>query len=225
MQTFKVKFKNGHFYDLLSGNRIIPKSGHEFMLIGDEIAFEKEDILIKSYAIQNPNERVQSLSKKYNNNLIKIRDAQSCLYFRLGIGTPREANQDKQYVFKCTILEDLYLYLPGEADKNHPVNWRLCDCHCKLNSCIIGEIAISDDIHAKSLNQLFTNTVMFFFSLQRSGSCNPFNTFFMLKVNEPEKDIALHKIFASDYTFLKNLRSDYVSKFNAQPTSHDIRKS
>jgi hypothetical protein len=87
-------------------------------------------------------------------------------------------------------------------------SWRVAPCVCKLNDGVFGDIKVPENFQSKSLNQLFSNTVMYFFSLHRSGACNAFDTFFtpMDKTGNKIKD----SFISNQVKFLRNYRLEVV---------------
>ncbi len=212
MKSYNATFRNGHFYDIKTKVRIIPVGGKVFVISADDDAFQEDDDLMPEKKPLLDSKKIETYKEKYNGNVIKLLEKQTNLYFRLGLGNPGKNHDSLQYVFKCKTNDDLYIYLPLGAEKSNPTAWRLLDCSCYLTACIIGGLTLTDEVSAKSLNQLFQHTVMFYFSMQRSGSCNPFKTYFLLPEGESEKAITVSKIYANTYTSLNRNRIEEVSK-------------
>jgi len=223
MKSYNVIFQNGHFYDIESNQRIIPVAGKKFVIAADNDAFQaKDELMPDNKSLLDPN-KIAFYRKKYEGNIIQLLDKGTVFYFRLGLGNPGKKHDTLQYVFKCKTNDDLYIYLPLGAEKSEPTAWRLLDCSCYLIDCIIGGLTLSDEVTAKSLNQLFQHTVMFYFSMQRSGSCNPFTTYFLLPEQESEETITLNRIYAKGYKFLNNTRIEKVSNIFPKNVSAKTR--
>jgi len=107
------------------------------------------------------------------------------------------------------LLEDLYLYLLKGKKGDKEKDWRLADCKCALENCLLGGLALTEKVPAKSLNALFTNTVQFYFSMQRSGSANAFNTFYKY---EKGMEITFEDAIYNRYKGLSNDRIKFVAK-------------
>ncbi len=206
MKSYNVIFRNGHFYNIETNERIIPVAGKKFVIAADNDAFQQDDELLLENKPLLDAKKIEFYKNKYNDNIIKLLDKGRLLYFRLGLGTPGKNQKSLQYVFECKTNDDLYIYLPLGSDKTDPFSWRLLDCSCYLTKCIIGGLTLTDTVTAKSLNQLFQHTVMFYFSMQRSGSCNPFKTYFLLSEDTSEKIITIDKIYANAFTLLDQKR-------------------
>jgi hypothetical protein len=212
MKSFSTIYRNGHFYDEKTEKRIIPINGKHYVIASDDDAFQQEDELMPDNNPVLNEQKLKFLKQKYDANIIKLLHKESLLYFRLGLGTPGKSQKSLQYVFECKTNDDLYIYLPPGAAKTDPKNWRLLDCSCQLTKSILGGLTLTEKVTAKSLNQLFQHTVMFYFSMQRSGSCNPFSTYFKLLDNQNISDITIESIYAKKYTFLDQLRIQAVRK-------------
>jgi len=90
-----------------------------------------------------------------------------------------------------------------------PEHWRLADCKCVLESCLLDGLTLTEKIPAKSLNLLFNNTVQFYFCMQRSGSANAFNSFYKyVKGMEITFECATNQ----RYYGLSNIRKEPVLK-------------
>lgn len=158
---------------------MIPVQGAEYTISAADNAFSTEDSKLKIGDNLNTKEKADSLEKKYSKDkYAKILVAGDQLFFRVGNSRKAEGDENKQYIFICTLLEDLYLYLLKGKNGDEAEHWRLADCKCELENCLLGGLTLTEKIRAESLNKLFSNTVQFYFSMQRSGSANAFDTFF-----------------------------------------------
>ena len=71
------------------------------------------------------------------------------------------------------------MYLLHDRKGDEEEDWRLADCECVLDRCILGGMSLTERITASSLNSLFSNTVQFYFSMQRSTATNVYSNFFL----------------------------------------------
>ena len=115
-------------------------------------------------------------------------------------------------VFVCTLLEDLYLYLIKGETGIEPKHWRLAECKCLLDDCLLGGLTLTERIPAKSLNELFNKTIQFYFSLQRSGSTNVFSTFY--KYENGMKITYVDATYNHNYLALAGIRYKFVNDYN-----------
>lgn len=208
MRAFKVIYKHGHFIDLETKHRIIPVQGSIYTISAEDSAFGKEDSKLEVGEALNEVAKEAWIKLNYGkDNYYRIMKKGERLFFRIGNSKSIEGDEDHQYIFACTLLEDLYLYLLKGKKGDKFEHWRLANCICELDKCLLGGLALTDKIRAKSLNTLFSNTVQFYFSLQRSGSANAFNTFFRYEegMNVDFQDATYQRYFG-----LSNLREIFV---------------
>lgn len=210
MKAFKVIYKHGHFIEVETKKRIIPVQGAEYIISALDKSFKTEDALLKMEDILDSKAKAVWAEKNFGiNNCEKILAAEIQLFFRIGNSKKAEGDENLQFIFVCKLLEDLYLYLLKGKKGDEEKHWRLADCKCELVNCILGGLTISEKISAESLNSLFNNTVQFYFRMQRSGSVNVFDTFFIYdEGKEINFDGAINKL----YVGLSNLRKTIVSK-------------
>ena len=184
MITYKVTYRHGHFIDLETNLRILPVQGAEYSITANVVDFKTEDTkLLKIYPLSE-NEKENWVSKKYGEgNFVRILKAGQQLFFRVGNSKTEQGDEDHQYIFVCTLLEDLYLYQLPDRKGDEEEDWRLSECECVLDRCIMGGMNLTERITASSLNSLFGNTVQFYFSLQRSTATNVYTNFFLYKEN------------------------------------------
>ncbi len=184
MQTFKVIYQHGHFIDVETHQRIIPVQGKEFIITAENHSFTTEDAKLKMPKTLSSLEKEIKVKEKYGKgNYEKIADAGNMFFFRVGNTNTLKEDESRQYMFSCVLLEDLYLYLNKDKSGEGSKDWRLVDCQCKLTNCLLGGLSLTEEVPAKSLNNLFNQTVMFYFSMQRSGSTNVYDNFFVYKEN------------------------------------------
>lgn len=184
MKAFNVIFKHGHFIDIETNQRIIPVQGAKYTIVANPDAFSHEDAKLKMDSPLSGKIKAEMVAKEYGQgNIIKILEARERLIFRIGNSRMVIGDESREYFFIAVLLEDLYLGKLKYRDGNKINDWHLADCKCELVSCIRGGLILTENIQAESLNKLFSQTVMFYFSMQRSGSANAFNTFFRYDPN------------------------------------------
>jgi len=175
MQNFKVKYTKGHLVNTETGKVIILKHEGEFFLSGDNDQFldEQDEIFMKKTAPLFGREKIDQLKQLYPHHLlILIAKAGQKLSYRIGLGKKTSEDKKMEYFFEAVLLEDLYFH-----SFYNSINWKLCDCLCETTNCLSDSFQMYETIRGKSLNNLFSNMVAFYFPLQRSGACNAFNTF------------------------------------------------
>ena len=212
MKAFRVIYTHGHFVDIETNERLVPVQGEEYVISAKDNAFKTEDLKLKIEASLKTKEKEAWAYQEFGkDNCIKLLNADTQLCFRVGNSRRIEGDENHQYIFVCTLLEDLYLYLLKGKKGDEAEHWRLAECKSKLESCLLGGLTLSEKIPAKSLNALFNNTVQFHFSLQRSASANVFNTFF---IYEKGMQITFAGATWKHYENLGKLRERFVAKRN-----------
>lgn len=209
MKSFKVIFQHGHFIDKETKRRIIPVQGAQFIITADPAAFTADDAKLKNEEPLSSAEKAQWAKVKFGSTGYgRMLKAGEQLFFRVGNSKRVQGDESRQYIFLCTILEDLYLYLLKGKEGREPQDWRLADCKCVLEECLLGGLTLTEKLPADSLNKLFSQTVMFYFSMQRSGATNAFNTFFRYK---PGMKITFDDATNRRYGGLGNERDAFVA--------------
>ena len=209
MKAFKVVYQHGHFVDKESKKRIIPVQGAEYIITANSDAFTTEDAKLEmSTPLTQSEKAAWALAEFGKGNFQKILNAGQQLFFRIGNSKTVKGDESRQYIFVCTLLEDLYLYLLKGKKGDSEEDWRLANCQCVLENCLLGGLTLTEKIPAVSLNKLFSHTVMFYFSMQRSGSCNAFRTFFKYV---PKMEIFFDGVTNELYEGIGNERKKFVA--------------
>jgi hypothetical protein len=212
MKAFKVIFQHGHFIDQETQKRILPVQGKEFIITASPDAFTTEDSRLTIRLSKNEEEKAAWVKKEYAlTKTHKLASAGDQFLFRVGNSRMIEGDENNQYVFLCNLQEDLYLYLLIGKEAKEPKNWRLAECNCSLIQCLLGGLTLTEKLEAQSLNQLFTRTVMHYFTNQRSGSTNALNTFFWY---DPKKELTFHTLLNDHYKSLGKSRKEHVVSLN-----------
>lgn len=183
MKNYEVTYTQGHLVDTKTGKRIFLKRGGRFNILGDDDQFDERDELVLERKALNSEEKHNALHKKYGKDfkLQHILPSGERLLFRIGLSKRHSTDSAPEFLFDAHLLEDLYIR-SKEAGK-----WFLCECLCETRQCIDGELQMIEPVRGYSLNNLFSNMVAFYFPLQRSGSCNAFNTFHLQTGMEGEQ--------------------------------------
>ena len=209
MKAFKVRYHHGHFIDLDTNQRIIPVQGHEFILTANPEAFTTQDTKLQIGIALNSKEKAAWAKKEFVlTKYQKLFDAGTQFIFRIGNRKKVDGDEDSQYVFLCSLMEDLYMYQMKGKDASKEKNWRLANCNCQLEKCLLGGMVLHERLLAESLNQLFAATVMHYFSNQRSTACNAFKDFYMYNPNKP---VMMYMVLSDMYESLDDKRTSLVS--------------
>ncbi len=211
MANFKVIYKHGQFIDTLTGKRIIPVQDAIYEIVGRSNSFREEDEKLRIYTPTSSPKKKELVIKKYGvANVFKIANAGSILVFRVGNSKKVDGDESNEYAFTCTILEDLYIYKNADSVGDEIKHWRLDNCVCILDKCVLGGLTLTEKISTHSLNKLFSHIVTFYFNMQRSGVCNAFNTFFFYEKN---MEVVHDKLIKGLYKSLDDERKAVASSF------------
>lgn len=203
MKNFEVFFKNNQLIDKLTGKALHFKPNATYTIQGDNDNFLSEDYLFQKKTPLNSQLKGEELINTFKNfHLIKIADAGTVFYFRIGLGKITEEERDREYLFKAVIEEDLYL------KSKEGKNWNFCNCISTATELVEGKLGFPfAEIEADSLSELFANVVSKYFNGKRSTACNAFTTFyFEPKKEKPSlnwiKNIARHNLDLKRKTFI-----------------------
>jgi hypothetical protein len=214
MKSFNVIYRHGHFIDKETDKRLIPQQGSEFVIIAEPNSLlEFDDKLTVAKPMSSDDKKLWAFRQFGKGNYIKIADAGEELLFRVGNSKVAKGDESNRYILLCSLKEDLYLYLLKGKLGKRPNDWRLADCICELKECLEGNLLLSENIKAESLNKLFSHVVQFFFPTQRSGSTNVFTTFYIYKeIMKPTFTTPFKGIYES----LDDRRNKVVRNFSKQ---------
>lgn len=179
MKSFEVKYTKGHLVDIKTNKRIFLKRGGVFNILGDDNQFEEKDELNLETLPLNETEKLNQLERNHKGfKLKKISSQGQCLVYRIGLSKKTNEDKEMEFLFNCTLLEDLYIRSKNDED------WSLCDCICETTQCLEGDIQMIESVKGNSLNNMFSNMVAFYFPMQRSGACNAFDYFYLIDEND-----------------------------------------
>lgn len=209
MKSFEVKYTKGHLVDIKTNKRIFLKRGGVFNILGDDNQFEEKDELHFEIPPLNDMDKFNQLKSAYKNfELEKIASRGQKFVYRIGLSKKTNEDKDMEFLFDCTILEDLYVRSKNLED------WSLCDCVCETTECLEGDIQMIESVKGNSLNNLFSNMVAFYFPMQRSGACNAFDYFYLTDENDKVHlyDIKYYSRLQNLNTLRKNIITQIRSK-------------
>ena len=205
MKSFEVKYTKGHLVDIKSNKRIFLKRGGVFNILGDDNQFEEKDELHFETKPLSENEKLQHLERNHKNfSLKKIASKDQNFVYRIGLSKSTKEDKEREFLFNCTILEDLYIRSRNSED------WSLCDCLCVTTDCLEGEVQMIESVNGNSLNNLFSNMIAFYFPMQRSGACNAFDYFYFIEKDDKPRliDIKYYSILPKLNDRRKEIRKD-----------------
>ena len=212
MKAFKTIYKHGHFVDLESGKRLIPKQNMEFTITAEDGAFNEVDFKLVLQEPKSQEEKSSEIIGKYRSmEAFKILDKGTQLFFRIGNSKRIEGDESRQYIFLCTLLEDLYLFKIKDKSGEEVLHWRLVDCMCELDQCLLGDLEVTEKIRGKSLSNLFSRVVQLYFANQRTPSTNALTDFFLY---HPGLDIEFSRASNHLYHSISEIRKEKVHELN-----------
>jgi hypothetical protein len=182
MVTRILVYKNGHFYDRTTGDRLEIKDGIEFSIT----CKDHGDFFIASPA-GNPTLKPLSSAAvlkeiKADREITKHKklfDAGKHLFFYINRVTEERIFS---HVFEVELLEDLYLIFKSGWKLQE---YRLYDCACLLVDSPSGFIEFFESVHGKSLNELYKNTFVHYFGNVGNPASNALDRFYELKKGKP----------------------------------------
>ena len=211
MKNIKVIFRNGQLIDAENKKQIHLVPGEQYFIIGDDNAFRKSGYLEEERKPRTEQAMRAFITEKYDGfKTERILKAGDNLYFRIGLGKTTSEDKTNEYLFEAILQEDLYI----RSKKGE--KWRLCECMCKTGKKVRGNLPFIHEIKGNSLNNLFANVVIHYFSGKRSTACNAFTTFALPDEPYQSELPYLDWIKRCDTRFLKDLRikveRDYLEK-------------
>ncbi|MFA0963954.1 hypothetical protein AB9P05_19260 [Roseivirga sp. BDSF3-8] len=179
MKAFKAKYRYGHFFDEKTSKRIIPNERAKVILV-----FDNEDDIISKDPIYTEEENIEAqeklqkvkeyaAEKRYTYK--RLLSAGEMLSFSISSAILKKQGEKEnvKFTFSLQLQEDLYLIV-------RPKSSELFDAKCRLVSYYSDNSTIDffEEISAKSLNQLYMRTYVFYFHRFGAGTVNVFSRFF-----------------------------------------------
>jgi hypothetical protein len=177
MDSRKIIFANGHFYDSNTGERIFFRNGSNLVVVG-----QSSDILPcppagNQVEPRSDNDLKAELKSKEESREIavfqRLVKRGEHLYFRAGTEVS-ESFLTGQFVFKVRLLEELYGY---QKERSNDGIMRLYDCSCVVEEILGREIRFFEIVYGKSLNELYKNTFVHYFWNYGSPTANVHDRF------------------------------------------------
>jgi hypothetical protein len=184
MKLTGIIYKHGHFYDPATRQRIIIRNGAvltidvkqddvlPFEPVGKQNRSGKE--LKEKYALFGLLDKCAKEGKDFINlgdtRYNKIFNKGKHVYFAL---KRRKGSRIITHEFKVELLDDLYFYLKKGKEEE-----RLLDCDCVVRENTSKTLDFFEEIHGKSLSQVFKNTYVHFFENKGAPSGNAIARFY-----------------------------------------------
>ncbi len=200
MKSYQVTYSKGHLVDVETQKRIFLKRNGTFSILGDDNQFEERDELTSGYEPLDDDAKLEELKQEHKRHLlVKIAKRGTKLIYRIGLSKKHSSEENQAFLFNAVLLEDLYMMTP----KNNPdkgKGWQLCKCICETTDCLDGDMQLIESIRGRSLNNLYSNMVAFYFPLQRSGVCNAFKTFYLATKDDHKLGDILTDFFQDSFS-------------------------
>jgi hypothetical protein len=174
MESKNLIFKNGHFYDSRTKERIGLADGADICIVALSGCFTSVSP-VGTYPLKILNQRQKELEIYNESDLArckKIYDMGAFLYFSISRSTNKKT---VTHEFKVELLEDLYLYLKKTWKQQEE---KLYDCACVVRENISRTIDFFEEINAGSLNEAFKYTFVHYFGNDGNPACNALERFF-----------------------------------------------
>lgn len=177
-----VVFDRGNFYDK-QGNLVAFEQGRSYTISGEPESFFDQHILLDKLVALPSDKKYESIAQKHSEQPhVQILDAGTPFEFIVSLRKKDQADTlGYRYPFKGVLEEDLYLY----RDQN--MQWRACECICRVVKCENNSLSYTYPIQARTLNDLFGKTVAYYFAFKRSQATNIYNTFSFQLLSEVDK--------------------------------------
>lgn len=189
MITKILTFKNGHFYDMTTKERLEIKEGIEFSIT----CAENDDFYKARPAGTFPLEsHIDVLEQIQNDSSItkykKIFSAGKTLYF--AITRMEDDLFPIVHEFEVDLKQDLYFYYNKSWKLKE---YRLYDCHCQLVGNPSNTIDFFEYVYGKSLNELYKNTFVHYFGNKGNPASNALDRFYEKKPNGKQIFISYYR--------------------------------
>jgi hypothetical protein len=184
MITKILTYKNGHFYDKITKERLEIKEGIDFSITcaGNDDFFKAKPAgkyPLEPLAAKELKAQIDSDSNisKYK----RVYERGKRLYFEIA---RLESENPVNHVFEIELLEELYLYYNNSWKLKE---YRLYDCCCQLIGNPSETLDFFEWVYGKSLNELFKNTFVHYFGNKGNPASNALDRFY--EINNKGKQV------------------------------------
>lgn len=204
-ETCNAVFRQGHFYDIATHQRIELHEGTQVCLVAQEGGFrELRPIGLKPAQYRSREEMLAGV--KHLDHFRKewlLAKAGTRLYFGL---------QNKKHVFTALLHEDLYLY--NCSHWKDETDLYLFDCACEVEANTNQSLSVFEPVFGTSLNDLYNKTYVHFLQHKGNASRNAVTVFYEEASLTPaskleKKKDAIQKAFAKKLKALKKELENY----------------
>lgn len=189
MKSINLIYKNGHFYNATTKNRLELADGAEVMLVvSNEKMLEPQEFVGEKSETKNSKELNNELKALKNKGEVQefevLYEIGTHLYFNIPIAIDKK--NYAYYEFQIELLEDLYAFIKTSW-KDKTAN--LYDCACRVISNPTQNIDFFEEVYAKSLNEVYKNTYVHYFRNKGNPACNAMDRFY----SDQDKDKTIRK--------------------------------
>lgn len=187
MKSIDVIQKNGHFYDINSGERIVIEDGSVLSLVlpSDEVLLS-EDPENRKLHKRTDKQILNGIKQTYRNIAPrKVLNAGEVLSFSINAGVQKKSKH--KHDFRIKLIDDLYFF-KRKANQEE----QMAQCNCVVFEEPTGHLEPFEPIYGYSLNQAYSKTYVHYFSKYGASTGNAFNEFH-LSNGKRLKDLRLPK--------------------------------
>jgi hypothetical protein len=176
---FKTVYRHGKLYDTATNKRIVLQEGSVVELIVQEKDILNLDAYNLELAPTKSEDVHQALVIKKEKGKVfsfkKIADQGNCLSFTIKAGkrNTKTGTYAIESKFVVRLLSDLYMIRKDEKD----IYGKVSDCSCVVESAL--NLDNFEPFYAYSLNDAYTKTYEFYFSLYGKSTTNVYNSFWL----------------------------------------------
>jgi hypothetical protein len=193
MKAYKAIIRHGKLYDLESNKRIFIKENGKLIIAIDESQLLKEDPYNKPLKMVTEDENLEyekALRKKHFSVKL-IASTSDELKFTIKAGKNTEtSNYAMQCTFRVKLLGNLYMLQKHKENEYGLVS----PCPCIVDFDYGSELKNFEQIYAYSLNDAYSKTYEYYFSLYGKSTINIYNNFYLIK-EAKEKLLAQLRMF------------------------------
>lgn len=184
MDSIKIDYYHGHFYNSETKERLVLTEGAKYLLTYSDKASINVEFFQPPVKLRDENEmKDEILSDPNITHIKKIKLQGDLLYFFISNNSLKENNEQlKESWFRIRLLEDLFLYSCKNWKNIELIEkGKLFDCQCVVERSESEELPYFENIYAKSITSAVKITHIHYFGNVGSPSKNSFDSIFLSK--------------------------------------------
>jgi len=183
MLSFKVIYKNGHFYTE-NDKRLILSEKKPFEIFGNENDFSTSDDMLETHPPRTSDIMKSFVEQKYGEeNIIKMLPEGTAFHFQFGLGRRKKGVLERVYAFEGILEEDAYLHLVKKTKVEIPESWRIEACRCSITNSLFKDFELPEIISGNSPSAAFSMLISTHFSQQRVTGISIYDNFKIEKLD------------------------------------------